>query len=256
MRTPTTEEAERFIEDSGFVWHQKWELAPGVVTPGVSDIAHSLAVVHFPDVRGKSVLDIGTCNGGTLFELERRGASRLVGVDIYDDQWFGFGPIRDLLGSSAVHRQASVYDLDRTVEGEHFDIVLFLGLLYHLRHPLLALDIVRSLTREFALLETSVSDGLNPELSSQPWTYFYRRDELNRDGSNWFSPTSRTLVDWCLSCGFDTKELWVDGVGSRAVVGMVPKPGDPEFVSLSYERPLQVVADLKFMTNVRTSGGR
>ena len=88
------------------------ELAAGVLSPGVSDVAGHIARAGLPSVRGKSVLDIGTCNGGVLFELERMGAVRLVGVDIYDQEFFGFAALRSFFASEAEFVQASVYGLD------------------------------------------------------------------------------------------------------------------------------------------------
>ena len=85
-------------------------------TPGVNDVARVVDMLALPPVTGKSVLDIGTCNGAMLFELERRGAARVVGVDIYDDAWFGFGALREFLGSSAEFHQSSVYGLEAVLD--------------------------------------------------------------------------------------------------------------------------------------------
>src|SRR5207248_110450 len=138
--------------------HQKFELVPTVFTPGSNPVTTILSAANLPDVAGKSVLDIGTCNGAVCFEMERRGASRTVGVDIYDDQWFGFDSIRQFLGSRAEYRQASIYDVD-SILGEEFDVVFFLGVLYHLRHPLLAIDVIRALCSELAVVESHVCDS-------------------------------------------------------------------------------------------------
>jgi tRNA (mo5U34)-methyltransferase len=205
-----------------------------------------LDALGLPPVQGKSVLDIGTCNGGMLFELERRGASRVVGVDIYDDAWFGFEALRAFLGSSAEYHQDSVYGLEALL-GERFDIVLFLGVLYHLRHPLLALDALRALTNEYAVVETETCDAkIDEGLAEAPVTLFYRRNELNDDHSNWFVPSRRTLVDWCESAGFSVVHSRNTGSGHRALVGMTPTAEDPEYFTETYERPLEVVAHQKF----------
>ena len=66
-----------------FVWHQRFEIAEGVYAPGASDISWLMAKAAVPErLDGATVLDIGTTNGGTAFECERRGASRVVAVDI------------------------------------------------------------------------------------------------------------------------------------------------------------------------------
>jgi tRNA (mo5U34)-methyltransferase len=93
------------------------------------------------DLRGKSVLDIG-CNGGFYsLELKKRGADRVLGVDSdlrYLNQARFAAEVENL---DIEFRQMSIYDLGKL--GEQFDVVLFMGVLYHLRYPLLALDLLR-----------------------------------------------------------------------------------------------------------------
>lgn len=124
--------------------------------------------------------------------------------------------------------------------------MLFLGVLYHLRHPLLALDALRALTTEYAVSETETCDAKAEGLVGEPVTLFYRGNELNSDASNWFVPTLRTLVDWCESAGFSVVHSLDTGAGHRALVGMTPTDGDPEYFAGTYERPLAVVANQKF----------
>jgi tRNA (mo5U34)-methyltransferase len=94
------------------------------------------------DLSGASVLDIG-CNGGFYaIEMKRRGARRVLGIDFdqdYLDQAEFAAKVNDL---DIEFRQLSVYEVGRLEE--QFDIVLFLGVFYHLRHPLLALDLIRA----------------------------------------------------------------------------------------------------------------
>jgi tRNA (mo5U34)-methyltransferase len=101
-----------------------------------SRFAHALP----SDLRGKSVLDIG-CNGGFYcLEMKSRGARRVVGIDA-DDRYLAQARFAaEVNGFDIEFRQLSVYDLPQL--GERFDVVLFLGVLYHLRHPLLALDLI------------------------------------------------------------------------------------------------------------------
>ena len=78
-----------------FVWHQRFELADGVYTPGASDIPWLMDKAAVPErLDGATVLDIGTTNGGAAFECERRGARRVVAVDIADENWFGFAALK------------------------------------------------------------------------------------------------------------------------------------------------------------------
>ncbi|MGE0520395.1 MAG: TIGR04290 family methyltransferase [Candidatus Binatia bacterium] len=99
--------------------------------------AHALPA----DLRGKSVLDIG-CNAGFYaLEMKRRGAARVLGIDC-DERYLAQARLAaEVTGLDIELRQLSVYDVADL--GEAFDVVLFLGVLYHLRHPLLALERLR-----------------------------------------------------------------------------------------------------------------
>ena len=131
------------VARTDFTWHQRFELVPGVYTPGVSNIEFLTNAAGIADrLDDLTVLDIGTTNGGAAFECERRGAKRVVAVDIADEDWFGFAAIKELLGSRVEHLNSSIYELPELL-GEQFDVVMFWGVLYQLRHPLLALDNVR-----------------------------------------------------------------------------------------------------------------
>lgn len=94
------------------------------------------------DLSGRTVLDIG-CNAGFYaLEMKRRGADRVVGID-HDPRYLAQAALAaEVTGLDIELRRASVYDV--AALGERFDVVLFLGVLYHLRHPLLALDLIRA----------------------------------------------------------------------------------------------------------------
>jgi len=223
-----------------FLWHQRFELAPGVFSPGANDVGWLLHTAGVPaNLTGASVLDIGTTNGGAAFTLERRGAARVVATDIVDPMHFGFEAIRSALGSNVEFRQLSVYELSRVLQ-EQFDYVVFWGVLYHLRHPLLALDNVRAVTAHTAYVETAVCDFEAPEHAETAMARFYRRDELGADGSNWFAPNVRALIDWCGSCGLEPVAVssWPEESPTRAMVTASAVPGTPEYQTVSYERPL------------------
>jgi tRNA (mo5U34)-methyltransferase len=242
VKQPSREDAQRFLDESTFVWHQRFRLVPDVYTPGANDVDWIFRVAGIPqDLSGKTAIDIGTSNGGAAFELERRGADRVVAVDIFPESWFGFDAIKSVLGSKAEFVEGSIYELPALLH-EQFDVVVFWGVLYHLRHPLLALDNVRTLLRGTGFLETAVCDGEVGELSSRPLVHFYRRDELDSDSSNWFAPTVRAFADMCLSSGLDPKVLgaWPEEAPQRCMLSVTRMPGDPEYRDLSYERPLKV----------------
>jgi tRNA (mo5U34)-methyltransferase len=105
------------------------------------------------DLRGQTVLDIG-CNGGFYsFELKRRGAARVLGVD-HDPVYLNQARFaRDELELDVEFTQGDVYEIDRIVGGQQFDYVLFMGVLYHLR-PLYALEKVASLVRKRLLFQS------------------------------------------------------------------------------------------------------
>ncbi|HEY1450042.1 MAG TPA: DUF1698 domain-containing protein [Solirubrobacteraceae bacterium] len=238
--SPSTESIEQLLARDDFLWHQRFELAPGIFSPGANDVGWLLHTAGVPaDLSGASVLDIGTTNGGAAFELERRGASRVLATDIVDSMHFGFDAIRAALGSNVEFRQLSVYEISRELQ-EQFDYVVFWGVLYHLRHPLLALDNVRAVTAGTAYVETAVCDADVPDLASAPIARFYRRDELGNDSSNWFAPSVSALEDWCTSCGLEPQAVntWPQPAPSRAMVRAAAVPGPPEYQQVSYERPL------------------
>jgi tRNA (mo5U34)-methyltransferase len=93
------------------------------------------------DLTGLTVLDIG-CNGGFYsIEMKRRGAKRVLGID-HDEGYLAQARFAaGLLGIDIEFQQMSVYEVPKL--RERFDLVLFMGVFYHLRYPLLALDLLR-----------------------------------------------------------------------------------------------------------------
>jgi tRNA (mo5U34)-methyltransferase len=246
---PTPEQAAAFVRDATFVWHQRFELAPGVSTPGSNDIGWLVQVAGLPDdLSGKTVLDIGTTNGGAAFALERRNPARVVAVDIFPPDWFGVTQLTELLESKVEYVRTSVYELSERFP-EPFDVVLFWGVLYHLRHPLLALDNLRAVTGGQALLETAVCDSeLKRRDRDRSLVRYYRGDELSNDPSNWFSPTTRALEDWCASGGFGVERVgaWPAKAPARAMLRLTPEEGPAEYERISYERPLRSSVTIPF----------
>ena len=237
-KLPTRDLAMELAARTDFVWHQRFELSDGVYTPGVSDVDLLLDAAAVPQrLDGKSVLDVGTTNGGAAFVCERRGATRVVAVDIADEHWFGFAAIRELLGSTAQHVRASIYELPELL-GERFDVVLFWGVLYHVRHPLLALDNVRRLARGVVSVESVVSDHLLPDDCDVPVARFFRGAEFADDSTIWFAPNVAALTDWCRSCGLEPTRVtsWPEPLPHRAMVAATVT--EPEWPNLSYEQPL------------------
>jgi tRNA (mo5U34)-methyltransferase len=107
---------------------------------------------------GLTVLDIGTWDGYFSFEAERRGAKRVVAYDMHPPDHYGFAIAKTLLNSSVEYIQGSVYDLTPDVYGT-FDVVMFFGVFYHLRYPLLALDRIWEITDQYLLMESQCLDN-------------------------------------------------------------------------------------------------
>jgi tRNA (mo5U34)-methyltransferase len=109
------------------------------------------------DLSGRSVLDVG-CNGGFYsIEMKRRGAEHVLGIDFDADYLNQARFAASVLGLDIEFRQLSVYDVGSI--GERFDLVIFMGVLYHLRHPLLALDLLHEHVVGDLLLFQSMQRG-------------------------------------------------------------------------------------------------
>jgi tRNA (mo5U34)-methyltransferase len=185
-------------------WYHRIELEPGLVTPGVHDSPTVLATLDrlgLPRVcTGLRVLDIGCRDGFFAFELERRGA-HVTGVDYAAPTVTGFSIAAEALGSRVEYRVENVYDLDPKRHGL-FDIVLFLGVLYHLRNPMLALDSVRGVTRPGGLVfvDTRIWSEADAPASPLPLWRYFPRDSLDGDATNKWAPNVpglRAMLEDC-----------------------------------------------------------
>jgi tRNA (mo5U34)-methyltransferase len=192
-------------------WHGGMNLGGGMFTKGISQPERNLlpAIALPQDLNGKTVLDIGTWDGYMAFECERRGASRVVAVDsfVWSEAYkevdpkatgrAGFDLAHSLLDSKVEAVECEVLDLSPAQLGT-FDIVLFLGVLYHMRHPLLALERVAAMTKELLIIESHViSDKGKPVMA------FYPGRELNNDPTNWWGPNTVCIEAMLMDVGFD-----------------------------------------------------
>lgn len=186
-------------------WYHSIDLPDGSVIPGLIKVEDQRArfdAFGIPrDLRGKRALDVGAATGWCSFELERRGAE-VVAVDCveYED----FRVAHKLLGSRVDYRLLDMEEMTPERLGV-FDYVLFFGVLYHLRHPLLGLERICALTRDTAFVESYVCDGHLPaeERAAGPVTMeFYESDELGGQIDNWVGPTQNCLLALCRSAGF------------------------------------------------------
>jgi len=197
------ETLESVIQSEDFPWHQGGVIR-GLRTRGASDTQTLIeGCPALNDLSGKSVLDIGTTNGLVAFEAEARGATRVVATDIHDDGHFGFSRLKAALDSNVEFVRCNVYNLNEALGGEQFDVVIFWGVLYHLRHPLLALDQVRQVSRAVMSCETAIA--ISPQLSStETWCKYYERAEFAGDATNWFVPSAACARAWLRGSGFTT----------------------------------------------------
>jgi len=167
------------------------------------------------DLRGSTVLDIG-CNGGFYsIEMKRRGADRVVGID-FDDVCLAQARFAaDVIGVDVELRRMSVYEVKDL--RERFDIVLFMGVLYHLRHPLLALDLIHDHVLRGSLVFQSMLRGslsVAPveddypfsertvfERSTYPRLHFVEKKYAG-DPTNWWIPNRACTEAMLRSAGF------------------------------------------------------
>jgi tRNA (mo5U34)-methyltransferase len=167
------------------------------------------------NLRGKTVLDIG-CNGGFYsIEMKRRGAERVVGIDTEDLYLSQAGFAAAVCRLDIDFRKLSVYDVGEL--GEKFDLVLFMGVFYHLRHPLLALDLIREHVVKDLMVFQSMqrgSDSVECLESDYPFreeAIFARPDfpclyfiekKYSGDPTNWWIPNRACAEALLRSAGF------------------------------------------------------
>src|SRR5580704_17984323 len=181
------------------------ELPDGSVLPGLQTVEHlrgRLDLFGLPeDLRGKRVLDVGAWDGWFSFECERRGAE-VVAVDCIPLDTFH--EAKELLGSKVEYLTHDVNELSARRLGT-FDIVLFFGVLYHVRHPLLGLEKAVELSTDLVLIESFVIQAETRQIPTV--MEFYERTELGGQVDNWCGPSPECLVSMCRSAGLAQVEL-------------------------------------------------
>jgi tRNA (mo5U34)-methyltransferase len=224
--TMSTQALAERVASHPFWWHSI-DLGAGVVTPGhkpLSVLQDELDYVKLPDLRGKTVLDIGAWDGYFSFAAERQGASRVVALDYWTwatnpaaivdrasstatPAWDtvglpgkgGFELAREALGSGVESVFKDLHVLDPSELGQ-FDVVLLLGVLYHTRYPVEMLEKVAALTRETMVIETE--SFTIPGFEGASLGQFFETDELAGDDSNWWSLTQPAIAGMCRASGF------------------------------------------------------
>ena len=235
-------------------WFHSIDLGHGVITNGwksSSQLAYELESFRFPRLRGKSVLDINTWDGFFSFEAERRGASRVVALDhymwamdlaVHHKYWkdckergispsayhtmpyympdkmpgkMGFDIAQKALQSKVEGLIGDFMKMEIESLGT-FDIVFYLGSLYHMEDPLRAMRRVAAVTKELAIIETeaAVFAGLGHHALCE----FFESNELNGDVSNWWAPNERALMGLCRAAGFSRVDSIVSPPASTAPI--------------------------------------
>lgn len=235
---PNPEELRSRVASYEF-WYHRIELPGGVVTPGwypINPARYSIPA----DLTGKRILDVGAWDGYWTFEALKRGARQVVAIDDFSDYlgvlakshrkgWETFDFCRAAFGydSERCQRQEmSIYDVREDRLGR-FDIVFFFGTIYHLRHPLLALDLLSAICDQEIYIESVILDDFSPYRGGIGKGYpegqmvmeFYPEDQLAKNRTNWWSPTLLCLGHMVRAAGFDRADIWklVDNPDQLAV---------------------------------------
>jgi tRNA (mo5U34)-methyltransferase len=171
------------------------------------------------DLSGKSVLDIG-CNAGFYsMEMKRRGAERVLGID-FDESYLAQARFAaEITDLDVEFRKLSVYDVGTL--GESFDVVLFMGVLYHLRHPLLALDLIREHVARDMLVFQSMQRGSADAAAVGENYPFWDTEQFDApefpklhfiehryadDPTNWWIPNRACVEAMLRSAGFSIED--------------------------------------------------
>jgi tRNA (mo5U34)-methyltransferase len=190
-------------------WYHSFELADGTFIDGFMTVAQQKRrYAQFPipdDLAGKRLIDIGAWDGWFSFEAERHGAT-VTAIDCVELP--SFLDIHARLNSKVDYRIMDFYELPDAGLGK-FDIVFYLGVLYHVRHPLLSLEIVCALTRDVAIVDSFVTDpdDWQEHTDDIPTMEFYELDELGNQFGNWVGPTVSCLLAMCRAAGFARVEF-------------------------------------------------
>jgi tRNA (mo5U34)-methyltransferase len=195
------------------IWIHTIDLGDGLVTPGVwppESRAGIAAALEQIDLQGKKVLDIGCLDGFWSFEAERRGAAEVYATDLTSqarpDREPYFRLAKELLGSRVQYfPDLSVFDVARLGVND-FDVVLYLGVYYHLRDPVLSFARLRQVMRDGAVLlvEGQAIDA------TEAYARFFYREAFQADRSNWWVPTIPCLQEWIESSFFAIEdEQWL-----------------------------------------------
>jgi tRNA (mo5U34)-methyltransferase len=216
----TLDEAKKLVHSVPH-WHHAFEIFPGLRTPGTYDPMFLWEKLKLPqDLKGMRALDIGASDGFFSRTLCNRGA-QVVCVDYRDKNLHGFGVMERLYGKPFDYRRMNLYDLTPNSLGK-FDLILFLGVLYHLPDMMLAFNILRSLSSGTICVETHSENEFCADTSA---ARYYVHDSLNNDWTNFWAPNRLCVLDMLYDAGFDVArdESWGTRLFVEARVNPDPK---------------------------------
>ena len=206
MTDPPMGEAALRAACTALPWWHSIELRPGIVTEGSKSLEllrqEEEAILGPLRLEGASVLDVGAWNGHFSFAAERRGAARVVASDSYAwrHRWWrgreGFDIARAALGSCVEACEVDPTELSPALGA--FDVVLFLGVFYHMENPLLVMRRLRAVTRGVLMIETH-QDALD---QPRPMMVFYPGSSLNNDETSWWGPNLALMLAMLVELGF------------------------------------------------------
>ena len=209
-------------------WHHSIQLPHGVVTPGAKTLevmSNEYDNTFGPiDLNGKTVLDVGAWSGAFSVEAARRGAAKVTALDYFvwqnklTKQAFDMVTRESGYQIDTIEQDLDEPRLDLSKYGK-FDVILFLGVFYHLRDPIAALREIALVTRDVLVLETYIETTL-PE--HPPAMMFYPGAELRGDPTNWWGPNISCVKELLTMSGFKKVDVAKGSAYNRYVFHAYP----------------------------------
>lgn len=232
-------------------WFHSLDFGDGVVSQGHKSREQLLKEwrqMNLPDLHGMTVLDINSWDGFFAFEAEKHGAASVAALDFYmwamelgehSRYWReclkhnvapkpyhempyyrpnelpgkrGFDAARRIFNSRVNAIVGDFMTMELNPLGQ-FDIVLFLGTLYHMKDPLGSIERLAAVTKRLAVIETEAIDVVDHR--DRAMCEFFASNELNGDVSNWWAPNLPALIGMCRAAGFERVEVQVGEPPSR-----------------------------------------
>jgi tRNA (mo5U34)-methyltransferase len=194
--TFTRKEAEALVASRPW-WYHRFEIFPGVITPGVYDPSSTLGGLGLPvDLRGQRILEIGPADGFFTKQLTIHGAV-VTALDYCARDFCGFAIMEKLHGARFEFVQGNIYDLPQ-FGFQPFDLVLCLGVLYHMPDMVRALYMLRGVCGDRLIIETLIATDLGDE----PRARYHPAASLNNDPTNFWSPNIACVQAMLTDVGF------------------------------------------------------